>query len=76
MLFSAVAAAVAFAVGRRTRKDGREAADCLFRHVAEAHRVLASPGKRRRFDAGKMLNRAFRQSSSSAHGHHHHHHHH
>ena len=47
----------------------REAADCLFRHVAEAHRVLASPGKRRRFDAGKMLSRTSRS------GHHSHHHH-
>ena len=55
----------------KAKTDGeKEAAECLFRHVAEAHRVLASPGKRRRFDAGKMLNRAFR-SSSSAHHHHH-----
>ena len=61
----------------KAKTDGeREAAECLFRHVAEAHRVLASPGKRRRFDAGKMLNRAFRSSSAAAAAHHHHHHHH
>ena len=52
----------------KAKNDGeREAAGCLFKHVAEARRVLTSPGKRRRFDEGKM------RSQKSRSGHHSHH---